>query len=346
MKQMLLKLSFFTIPFIGLYLLNRICYNPHEGDLVRLGFLFSNPSPKSQINKQYQLRRQFISLSELDLNKSHIFNVLIIGDSYSEQDTLGYKNFLAQKKMSVLYVDRFISGGNPIQTLVELLNSDFFDRIRVDHIVLQSSERQFNQRNEGIKFNKSFDIETLDQKIKRYNNEVSDTEIRFFSDATLKIPLTNIFYLFEPKPYFSQTFKFKSTRTDLFSGEPDELLFYQDDIHHLSIKNDAAATINSIKTLDSISNLAEKKNSKLLVLVSPDKYDLYFPYIKNKETLQQPVFFPIYNTYPKSYTNIDAFTLLTEKLITEKDIYFYDDTHWSPKGAGYVADEIFRLIDK
>jgi hypothetical protein len=196
---------------------------------------------------------------------------MIIGDSFSEQDSLGYMNFLAQKKMSVLYVDRFISGGNPIQTLVELLNSDFFNRIRVDNIVLQSSERQFNQRNERINFNTTFDIDSLDPKIKFYKKEDLVTGIQFFSDATLKIPLTNIFYLFEPKPYFSKTFKFKSTRTDLFSGEPDELLFYQDDIHNLNQKNDSAATINSITILDSVSHLAAKKKSKLLVLVSPLK---------------------------------------------------------------------------
>lgn len=53
--------------------------------------------------------------------------ILIIGDSFSEQDNYGYKNYLAEQN-SVLYIDRFLSG-NQIQTLYELSNGDFLKSI-------------------------------------------------------------------------------------------------------------------------------------------------------------------------------------------------------------------------
>jgi len=84
----------------------------------------------------------------------------------------------------------------------------------------------------------------------------------------------------------------------------------------------------------------------LIVLISPDKYDLYYPYIENKSAYLKPTFFSTYENAEKKYKNVDTYRVFSEKMSVEKDIYYYDDTHWSPVGGKIVVDEILRLMRK
>ena len=170
MKKFVFKLSYFAGPFLLLYFVNLLFYVPSEGSLVRLGYLYSNPSPKSIIKHKFKLQKKYTKISEieseLESKKIIEFFVLTIGDSFSEQSNLGYKNYLAnEKNISVLHVDRYISG-NPIQTLINLINGGFFDYIHVEYIVLQSVERHFVKRCENINFRASFQKDSLINLIK------------------------------------------------------------------------------------------------------------------------------------------------------------------------------------
>lgn len=48
---------------------------------------------------------------------------------------------------------------------------------------------------------------------------------------------------------------------------------------------------------------------------------------------------------PKAYTYVDSKTLLSKAVKKYKDLYFYDDTHWSPIAAKLVAAEINTKLD-
>jgi hypothetical protein len=347
MKKFIIKSSLFVIPFITLFALNKFLYNPTEGDLVRLGYLYSNPSPKSLIINRYMLPKHYKRLSEIDLTSNTKFEVINIGDSFSDQDSVGFNNFLANKEVSVLHIDKFFSGNNPIQTLIQLLNSNFFEYISADYIVLQSVERDFNQRNKEINFDLSIDLDSLFNEIKKYKKKTPNYDLQFFSDATLKAPLANIQYCFDPKPSYSQMYKYKSNNNNLFSNSPGELLFYQDDIDRLNTKNDSLSISESIEVMERINDLTAKNNIKLIVLVSPDKYDLYYPFINNNNNnLIKPLFFSIYEQAEKKYKNVNSYKILSEKIKKERDVYFYDDTHWSPRGAEIIADELFEIMNK
>ncbi len=344
MKKFVLKASIFVLPFIALFILNSIFYNPQEGDLIRIGYLYSNPTPKSLVKSKYDLPKRFKLLSEIDIKSKSKFDVAIIGDSFSEQERLGYKNFLGNKGVSVLHIDRFISGNNPIQTLIQLLNSNIFNNISVDYIVLQSIERFLNQLTKNIDYNMTIDLDSLSHQIDNNHTPAPTYALQFFSNTTFKIPLTNLQYLTEPKPRYSQTYKYKSNSNSLFSNSPDDLLFYQDDIDKLNVKNDSLAIANSISVIENISNIAASHNIKLIMLVSPDKYDLYYPYIANNGSLNKPLFFEMYEASTKGYTNVDSYKILSEGINRERDIYFYDDSHWAPIGANIIADEIHKII--
>jgi len=68
MKKFIIKTSLFVIPFLFLYLTNVLFCEYDQGDLVRLGYLYSNSSPKEQISKQYSLSKKYTLLSELNFD--------------------------------------------------------------------------------------------------------------------------------------------------------------------------------------------------------------------------------------------------------------------------------------
>ena len=238
MKKFIIKTGFFVAPFLIFYFINTIFYKKNEGDLARLGYIYNNPSPSSDITAQYKpLEEKYIRISEADLNQNIKVDILTIGDSFSEQGIMGYQNILANKGVSVGHVDRFLSEENPIQVLIELINSDFFDRIKTECIVLQVVERSVVQRTSKLSFAQSKNIDSIKkqiqehkEKLKTTNSEVSSQKLEFFSDTTVKIPLFNFQYLFLNRPLHSDVYRFKSNTNLLFSNNPEDLLFYKDDI--------------------------------------------------------------------------------------------------------------------
>lgn len=345
MKNFIQKSSLFIIPFLFLHLLNSFMYVQNEGDLTRAGYLYNNPSPKSHLSKQFNLNKQYTLVSEIKLNTSSKFDVLTIGDSFSDQGILGYNNILANEGLSVLNMDRSLTD-NPIQKIIELINGDFFDSIQTDYVILQSVERNFIQRCQEIDYSKSLYIDSIKNKINKYVKKTPKQNLSFLSKSTLKIPLTNIQYHFSYKPANSRTYKVTTIKDNLFTKNPNNLLFYEDDINNMTYKNDSLKIINSNNTLNKINNLLFKKNIKLIVLISPDKYDLYYPYIEDKDNFNEPLFFRYYNNLSKEYASINSFEILANSIANNKDVYYYDDTHWSPIGASAIAIEIYKTINE
>jgi hypothetical protein len=350
MNKFILKSSYFVAPLLFLGFLNFVCYK-HEGSLTRLGFLYSNPSPKRNIDQKYSLRKKYTLFSELDIDKQADYTVLTIGDSFSEQDSLGYKNYLAnENNISVLHVDGILSRRKPIQTLVGLINGDFFDSIHVEYVVLQSVERHFVERCVNIDFKTSFQKDSLVNELnilttKKQGIASAKQNSYLFSQATLLYPLVNMLYYYTPKPIFSKTYKAQSSSKTLFTGEPDNILFYRDDIDNLKFTNDTKKIEISNQVINEINDRLSIKNIRLILLICPDKYDLYYPYIENSYIFKEPVFFNHFNQLNKKYlfTSLEDAFYEHENII--KDVYYYDDTHWSPIGAKIVASELIKLMN-
>jgi hypothetical protein len=352
MKKFIIKTSFFVTPFLLFYFINAVFYRKNEGDLARLGYIYNNPSPSSEVVAQQKpLEKKYIRISETDFDQNIKVDILTIGDSFSEQRLVGYQNILANKGLSVAHVDRFLSEENPIQVLIELINSDFFDKIKTEYVVLETVERYAFDRTSELSFTQSKSIESIKTQIKEYeekklkttNSEVSQ-KLEFFSDATVKIPLFNFQYLFLNRPLHSDIYCFKSNTNLLFSNNPKDLLFYKDDIKTLSAKNDDKNVSQVNKIFNEINQLLEKKGIKLIVMIAPDKYDLYYPYIKNKPKGKEPLFFEKLEKEKKEYLYIPSYSILSDMIKKEKDVYFYDDTHWTMKGSEAMSESIYNMI--
>ncbi len=346
MKKFVFIIVGYIVPFLILYIVNILLYNPNEGDLVRLGYLYSNPSPKSIIDQRYQLTTEFTLMSDSKMKDTLKYDVMTLGDSFSNQCQLGYNNFLAKKGISVLNIDMYLFGGNPIQKLITLTNSNFFTYIKPQYVILQLTERSIIGGISNLNFSNKVSVNSLNEQITEYNTNFRVESMSFFTDATIKIPLTNILYLFSDKPFSSLTYKLKTNTNQLFSNEPNNLLVYQDDLRLISQINDEQIINDYNDVLNVVNEMLKKKGIQLIVITNPDKYDLYYPYLKNKEEYTKPEFFTYFNKLPKEYLYINTYNILSKIIDSkQKDIYYYDDCHWSPIAAKIVSSEIMKEID-
>ena len=61
-------------------------------------------------------------------------------------------------------------------------------------------------------------------------------------------------------------------------------------------------------------------------------------------SLKKPLFFAYYDSLMKEYHYVPSMKVLSNELQRRKDIYYYDDTHWSPIGAEIIAKEIEKIM--
>ena len=166
---------------------------------------------------------------------------------------------------------------------------------------------------------------------------------QFFSRAMIRFSLYNIYYRFDDNAYYSGTYRVKTTE-NLFSTNNHQLLFYTDDLKTLKLNNDEAAVLRLNTQLNTLSKRLNEKGIKLIVLPSPDKLDIYYDYISNKSKYPRPVFFDLLDHLQKNYLYINSKQILGNAVKTQKDIYFYDDTHWSPFAAKIIGGELDKVI--
>jgi len=337
MRKFIYKTSFFFAPLILLYFISLIFYSDTESpDLLRIGYI---PNIYNGYRTKFQLSKNE-KFDKLSNNKKNKYKILTIGDSFSEQAGFGYKNMLAND-FSVLHVDRFISN-NQIQTLINLANGDFFDTYNVEYVILQNVERNIINNAQNIRINDKIMLCEIDSLIFNHKIKEVDYSYNFFSKATIKFPLYHIPKFFIQKNYLSNetVYNIELNSHFLFSNNSNKLLFYHKELKSTD-KNNVKENIESLNILlNTIAQKLRQRNIKLIVLPTPDKYDLYYDYITEKKDFTKPIFFNLLKEKNKDYIYIDAKEILVSKIKNEQDIYFYDDTHWSPVASKIIADNI------
>ena len=342
MKRFLFKTAVYLIPFTILYCISLKYYSAaKEPDLLRIGLIpnvYQNYRPKFL----HTANRTFDNLSNSNLKK---YKILTIGDSFSDQDVFGYQNILAND-FSVVHVDKFIST-NPIQTLINFANGDFFDNYNIEYVILQHVERHFIDSIARLRINDKIMLYEIDSIIVNKEKRQTDYANKFFSRTTIKFPLYDLPKYFLQKNYLGnkQVYNVELVTDSLFSNHSNKLFFYNLDLESTT-KNNMKENVDSLnRVLNLIALKLRLRNIKLIVLPSPDKYDLYYDFISERKRFTKPLFFELMKFQIKDYIYIDSKTILTSKLKTQKDIYFYDDTHWSPIASKIIVENIKDTID-
>ncbi|KIC62018.1 alginate O-acetyltransferase AlgX-related protein [Chryseobacterium taiwanense] len=342
-KKFILKTAYFILPAVFLFGISFIgLIRTESPDVLRMGMI---PNIYKHYRDRFDLSEKE-NFERLSKTKKRDFDFLTMGDSFSEQKGYGYNHFLAEE-YNTLHVDEFISN-NQLQTLISLINGGFFDDYKVKYVVLQNVEREFIDNSKRISFKTKISQSQLDSLIVNHHEklEKDEKDSEFFSRSTLQFPLYYMPKFFICKDYLSNDliYNYSLNSKKLFSNKSDKLLFYKYDIISLTESNKLLNVVSLNTILNKISHKLQEKNIRLIVLPSPDKYDMYYDYIANKTNLMKPLFFEHFRPLKKEYLYIDSKEILKRHLNDEPDIYFYDDTHWSPIASKILVKEIKKVI--
>ena len=336
MKKFILKSSCFFLPFFLLVLLSNFFYTEEEGDLIRMGYIYRDPNYRKNFPQSEPQTKSYYKLSESVFLSKKKYDILVIGDSFSHQEK-GFLYYLTKNHHLDCLLFNY-KNYNPIQNLITTLNSDLLSNMDIDYIILESVERLIISHIDSLDFEKNLLIDTIDEQNKRE----SDNEL----DLNLKI-LRMLFYDIL-RPHASckkKVYKF-DLKKSLFSDCRDNvLLCYEDDVKNIEHNNNESSVRKLNQLFNELANACNKYGVKLIVLPAPDKYDAYFDFIKDNEMLESPNFFSILNMLPKDYIYIDSKSIFSTKLKEGmKDLYYFDDTHWSPIGAQLISNIIADSI--
>jgi hypothetical protein len=274
----------------------------------------------------------FIKVNHTDELRNIHVNVLTVGDSFSQQGNMGYQNYMPGEELAVANCRRSLYE-NPIQYACNILDWGVVDSTNIDVLVLEVVERDFALRINDFKESKVEvpEPESAPAGEKRNANEWSLLRARDF-----------ILYRFADR---SPVNVVNLNRNFFSSREPNKLYFYDGDIKNgLTIDEAVIPKVKEVFGL--LTRKAHERGIQLMLMVAVDKYDLFQDYIMD-------------NPYPPKRVNEDIreiFGDIPEVMLCkyclqpllekgEKDVFLFDNTHWSYKGSEAVGKELCRRVN-
>lgn len=286
------------------------------GDLGKIGQIV--------FSKDYHLQDKFQTngvdrIVWCDTKDLGSFRIVFLGDSFTKGLICpDYLSKILHQDAAKYFVDNI---GTPEETFVALCNAGVE---MPDVVVLESVEREFPFRLQRLDF--SFNTNLIPSIHKPEVGKQTDF-LTFYKNRMIN----------------NHSVLHVSLQDDLFTcpRKEKELYFYHDDLRF----PDEEQIQTAITKLDTLFQLANERHIQLFYVVAADKYDVYQD-------------FAIDNPYPRK-TVLDGFSqyesnpffVNTRPLLYERakegmtDLYYADDTHWSPVGAKIVAEEIARRMD-
>jgi len=323
--------TFFTSKIFGLD-------NKHSiGDLARMSYQLDMLYKREL---QYTLTQSFLYR---DIYDNKPVDIITIGDSFSHGGG-GGKNPYYQDYLATLYNQRVLNidpqdAYDFFETIVGLYKSGFLEKTHPKFLILQSVERFFPRRfSQNLKIS---NYKALKAIISEKTLHLHHLDVSFISTANYKLPYYSFLYLFKENAK-KDIHKVHLTQDFFTQNIDDKMLFLDEDT-----KNIPQFTQQNIQKMNSnfniIAQLLKKLNITLIVFPTPDKYDLYSPYIKENKHPQNP-FYQLIRPLQKEYIFIDSKKILAKKLKEGTfDLYYPDDTHWSYKASKtIISNSIFK----
>jgi len=339
MRLFLYKCFILALPII-LLSINYLSFQKSGGDLNRIGKISIDQNYRMIFFHEFTREIKYKNISQNKITKNDTIDILTMGDSFSNTGSYGFQNYLvANSNFKVYNIEsKFFQQQNQVQAMFSYLNSGLFDTIHVKYLLLQCVVRNFVWKGAHLNENDSTKL-NLSYNPQQSSRKTSDFEDLGYFRNIWDYFIYNVLFQFDDNAFYSQVFKYKVNKK-LFSAS-NQLLFYQDDIQNiyepLEIK-----LLNA--TLNKLADKLKTKNIKLLVLPCPDKYDMYYDFIIDNQFPKNP-FFETMKTEIKNYTYIDVKDFFLKKIEQDVlDIYFVDDTHWSPVGHQLIAKEITEVV--
>lgn len=337
MKKFLIKISYLVLP-IYLLMLGLVAYvtfyiSPRS-DVSDLGYLALIPFgvEYSQSLKEYEMKDTlFIKVNHTEELRNIHANVLTVGDSFSQQGSAGYQNYMPGEGISVANCRRSLYE-SPIQYASNILDWGVVDSTNIDVLVVEVVERDFALSIGNYKESK---VEVPEPE------STSDEVVGSANEWSLLRARDFILYRFGGR---SPVYQVTLDKDYFNSKEPRSLYFYYVDVTN-GLTIDEALRPKVKEVFDLLTRKAHERGIRLILMMPVDKYDLYQDYIVDNPYPPKRVnddVREIFGDIPEVMLCKDCLLPLIEK--GEKDVFLFDNTHWSYKGSEAVGKELCRRV--
>lgn len=344
MRKFLINISYTVLP-VWLFFVGMAIYlwviNDNSGDLMRLGLINSGPEYTDSIRSRLLPEVYYLSQDDDRLLRLDTCGVLVIGDSFSHGGGVGkqgdYVNYLAYEsgRKVVVYTPSDPSLSSPMQVAYDVLNLGLIDSSNVKNLVVQEVERYLVSRHCSFTTQHA----SIPRIIKK--EERQEPAVKPSPSPLLRVKDYLFYHLFGANPILQVRLS-----SPLFGGEePDELYFYNEDVTMgFDVTEEQRGLV--VDCYRHVIEAARQRGVNLILLVAADKYDMYQGYIAR-------------NPYPAKTLNedvrqwmapeLDHFVFSKQVLLPYieqgvKDVYLFNDTHWSPASSHLIAGEIIKKL--
>ena len=338
MKRIVKKLLLFGLPFIIAIVLFTSRYEASGGDLNRIGYYSVDPNYRNQVICPPSSNSALIDYKTLEDIPSKV-NILTIGDSFI-QTNYGFQKYMFTEDNETVIVN--ISSqvfGNPYQMLYSLINDGFFERHEIDVVILQSVERASVIRASDLQIDQGVILNREPNDLINNENNLNKL-VKLITDS-----LNFVFFNLEYNDFLDFNLSpagIIELNDYFFSINDNNLLYYKDDLNNRVYNNNLDNITNLNQTISDLSSKLIEHQTELVLIIAPDKSTVYSDYT-NFESKSD--FALLFDLFDKDYHYIDSFSLFNSLLVQgTKDLYYFDDTHWSCIGAYEIAKEIEGLI--
>lgn len=340
MKKFLIKLSYTVLPvfllLFGLTAYLNLYIRPQAtGDLGRLAFVMVGEEYGQRIEQNEMKTTLFSKVRETeDMRMIHV-NVLTIGDSFSQQEHAGYQNYMPQEGLTVANARRGLYD-SPIQYAWNLLDAGVVDSTNIDVMVVEVGERDLALRIDN------FSIDKVEVGEPDSPDDGGEENIYDVSQWSLLRTRDFLMYRYAGR---NPVYDVELDRDFFDSREPRKLYFYCADVlNGMTIETSIRPKIKEV--FDLLTTKAHELGFALILMVPVDKYDLYQDYIVNNpydhpKRINEEVR-ELFGDRPE--VMLCKFTLQPLLENGEKDVFLYDNSHWSYKGSQAVGIELSRRV--
>ena len=326
MKKFILEISILYSLLLGLVGYYSWGVKPNiSGDIGRVGQIPFGKEYKEQIESSYvdlELRVRNVNAGE-EIPDS----IITIGDSFSNDGIYCYNFFLARELNKD--ISNIVCDLSPEQTFVRLVNQKMIPRGAI--VIIESVERNMIERLTKLNLEDSIAFKPKYSSDKQTMGPLDETFMWVRKSLGIKNPVLKFHIdreLFSHASMHKELFVYDSRWDD------DGDLRYAEDQH---LEDDIRRTWNNIYELYSF---ALENSIRLVYLIPADKYDVYELFI-----LETHIENPTLATCPNEPWIVNTKPLLQSHVLDGvKDVYWLNDTHWSPIGAQIVGEELSRRI--
>lgn len=294
-----------------------------SGDMGKIGMIAFGNKYNASINEPFDLLEPCVNTIPDTVKLTN--STLTIGDSFSQLGKYGYSQFIAMNtKCTISNIARTEYG--PEQEFIVLINNNKI--LPGTIVIIESVERSFIGRLNNLDFSET-NMSIPQSKDSSKIDALNGTLIWFRTTLGLKQPIKKF-----------------HTENDLFSHETrhNELYIYSSkwdgdgDILFGDLKDDYIK--KAYENLYKLHDFAQNNGIKLIYLVAADKYDVYEPFIMEKHPKNHTL-----DSIPQEKWIINSKPILQEAVYSGiKDVYYINDTHWSPIGSKIIGEEVAKRI--